>query len=318
MVFNTGYKTYRSWLEQNTSMSDLTSVSALRRLTLYLFLGRNYRIVTEDSTRTKLLLTYAWLTDLYNRAVEQFGDDWQLPLLTQLLELQRPLPDENNLALWLAGLTKKTADNVDISQKNLQSFLQHTLEHCNTLFANINLPHVTSQSWLLLMAGAATLNIRGSQKSKVGKALERVFLRASLTLLGLEYDHDFWTAIPGDAEVVRETDAEVETKRGRIRIDMGLIARGNPEVITDKVNRVGRNGIVVFDKIGARSKTAAQTAEQIGVKLIQIRHNQPLTELYRHLAPLVRTQLNEPPQSENELNAWVNSLPDNIFEVPTN
>jgi len=317
MVFNTGYEAYKSWLEQNTSMTDLTSIPSLRRLTLYLLLGRNYRVVTEDSTRTKLLLTYAWLIDLYNKASEQFGDDWQLPLLTQLLQ-SRSSPDENNLAFWLTGLTKKTADNDDVSQQNLRAFLQHAVEHCNRLFTNVDLSDFTKQSWLLLMAGAATLNIRGSQKSKVGKALERVFLKASLTLLGLEYNHDFWTAIPSDAEVVRETDAEVETRRGRIRMDMGLIAQGNPEVITDKVNRVGRNGIVVFDKIGARSKTAAQTAEQLGMKLIQIRHSQPLTELYRHLSPLVRTHLNEPPQSENELNTWVNSLPDNIFEVPTN
>ena len=314
-MFSTDYEVYRSWLENNTIVSDLTSTASLKELTLYLLLGRNYRIVTEDNTRAKLFLTYAWLIDLYERAIAEFGEDWPQQLLTRLLDKQRLSPDEKNLAFWLTGFPEKTAGNLDIKRADLQDFLVQTIDHCNSLFAQINLSRMRNQSWLLLMAGAATLNIRGSQKSTVGKALEKVFLRASLTLLGLEYNQEFWTEIPSDAEVVRETDAEVETRRGRIRIDMGLIAQGNPEVITDKVGRVGRNGIVIFDKIGTRARTAYQTASQTGVKLIQIRHNQPLLELWRHLNPIVTADLIEPPQDESHLRQLLNNLQNEIFEI---
>jgi len=314
-VFNTNYEVYRQWLRENISLTELDSPSALRKLTLYLWLGRNYRIITEENTRDKLLITYAWLMDLYNRAHKKYGDKWQQGVLDQLLTLETPSSEEVNLAYWLLGLTRKTAQNLDIPLDQFPEFLQEAISHCNTLFAGQEYATYRDQAWLFLSAGAATLNIRGSQKSFVGKAAEKVFLKASLSLLGLEHGRDFRTALPSDKEVLRETDAEVETKRGRIRIDMGLIAEGNPEVISDKINRVGRNGIVIFDKIGARARVVYETASQSSVKLIQIRHNQPLFELYRHLAPLVKVPLKKPPSAESKLEQKLNNLPDAIFKL---
>ena len=314
-MIDTGYNLYRSWLEQNASLLELTSPASLRRLTLHLFLGKNYRIVTEENTRGKLFLTYAWLIGVYNRAREQYGGNWRQELLRQLLD--RNSAEERDLTHWLVGFTRKTAHNNDIPLQDFPRFLTETIQYLNALFADNALSGSEDQSWLLLMSGAATLNIRGSQKSLVGKALERVFLKAGLTILGLQLDQDFWTAIPGDTEVVRETDAEVLTRRGRIRIDMGLIAEGNPEVISDKIGRVGRRGVVIYDKIGARARVVYQHAEQSGVKLIQIRHNQPLVELYRHLSPILARQLSPPPEEEDALQALVDNLPDAIFEIGT-
>ena len=147
---------------------------------------------------------------------------------------------------------------------------------------------------VMLWAGAATLTVRGSRKSTAGKTLERAFLRAGLTLLGLEEETDFWLNMQRDAEVPREIDLEVASRRGRIRIEMGLIERGNQEVIEDKITRVGTGGMVIFDRIGPRSN-ARQTAENHQVGFIQIRNNRPLTEMYTFLNGRVEKTLVEPP-----------------------
>lgn len=310
---NITFTAYRQWLQQNVVLADLASPAALKNLVLYLLLGRNYRVLTEENTKGKLFITYAWLIDLYDKARAEYGHRWREEVLNHLGALDRPSEEEKNLMHWLLGLTRKTAQNLDISPEEFPDFLNETIAYCRTLFANQTYSRAEEQAWLLLMAGAATLNIRGSQKATVGKAVERVFLKAALSLLGLTLNEHFWIGVPSDVEVARETDAEVETRRGRIRIDIGLIAEGNPEVITDKVNRVGRHGIVIFDKIGPRARVVYQNAEQLGVKLIQIRHSQPLVELYRHLTPLVRIPVRQPPSDEEALRELVTELPDAIF-----
>jgi hypothetical protein len=90
------------------------------------------------------------------------------------------------------------------------------------------------------------------------------------------------------------------------------VAPGNQEVIEDKINRVEKHGIVICDKLGARS-AVFETAKEKRVKLIQIRHNQPLVELCNHLLPLVRARLQSPPQAEGELERVVKALPDDFF-----
>ncbi len=218
--------------------------------------------------------------------------------------------------LWLLGLTDKTAKNLDIQKEDFPDFLRETIAYCNELFQNIGDQHTIVQDdiWLLLMGGSATLNIRGSQKSKIGKAIEKVFLKASLSLLGFDFEENFWLNIAGDIEVDRETDAEIQTRRGRIRIEVGLISEGNPEVIRDKIGRVGDRGVILFDKVGTHS-TIYETARLRNVKLIQIRHNQPLIELRRHLEPLVTIPLNQIPDDEASISRLVNALPENVFII---
>ncbi len=164
----------------------------------------------------------------------------------------------------------------------------------------------------MLWAGAATLTIRGSSKSTVGKTLERVFLRVGLSVLGLKEGEDFWLNMQRDQEVMREVDAELTSRRGRIRIEIGLIERGNQEVIEDKITRVGRGGIVIFDQIGARSN-ARRTAEAQQVCFIQIRNNRPLSELYAFLKDKVEKELTEPPMDAEGINSAIGELPDRLF-----
>ena len=68
-------------------------------------------------------------------------------------------------------------------------------------------------------------------------------------------------------------------------MEVGLIGKGNPEVISDKVGRMGRNDVILVDMLPARS-SAHHTAENRGVRLIQLRHNNPVEELRQHLAQI--------------------------------
>jgi len=269
-------------------------------------------VLTERNTRERLFRTYAWLIETYRTAQSRYGSDWQVRLLEELTNTGDA--EMEDLTLWLIGLTRKTADNLDVSPEDYTSFLKETLRYCRELFTRIQRQEWFDEAWLLLMAGSATLNIRGSQKARIGKQLEHLFLKTALTLLGFELNRNFWMNIERDQEVGREADAEVESKRGRVRLEVGLIARGNQEVIEDKISRVGRNGVVICDRLGARSNVYA-SADRSGVKLIQIRHNQPLIELKRYLEPLVAIALHDPPSTVNEISMALSALPDEFFTL---
>lgn len=130
----------------------------------------------------------------------------------------------------------------------------------------------------------------------------------------LQLNENYWLNIERDEEVDREADGEVETKRGRVRIDIGLIGEGNQGVPEDKLNRVGRNGIVIVDRLG-RQSTVLNTAERLGVKLIQIRHNFPMSEIYEHLNPIVKKSIHPPGKTRAELKKQLDALPDEIFQI---
>ena len=101
---------------------------------------------------------------------------------------------------------------------------------------------------------------------------------------------DFRLNMQRDAEAPREIDVAIARRRGRIRVEMGLIERGNQEVIEDKITRVGTGGMVIFDRIGPRSN-ARQTAANHQVCFIQIRNNRPLAEMHDFLSERVGKML---------------------------
>lgn len=191
---------------------------------------------------------------------------------------------DRHLKYWLLGLTKKTADNLGIKAEEYPALFSKLIEDIKSYPSNIPSRDTT----LLLWCGAATLTIRGSQKSKIGKALEKSIARAALSVIGLNEGEgigEFQLNIGADKEVARETDAEIRTKRGKVRVEIGLIGVGNPEVIGDKIGRMSRNGVILFDMLPPNS-TMWQYAQHAGVKLIQMRNNHPVEELRQHLAAL--------------------------------
>lgn len=305
---------YRKWLEQNVKLEDPFSPSSVRLMVLKMLLGANYRLQTERNTKEKLFATYALILKVCDDAQTRYGKQWREKLLDELTNLEGKGRTEKDLVLWLLGLTKKTSDNLDISADGYVDFLRQTIEYCDELFSRIKNPKDIDRAWLLLMAGHATLNIRGSQKSAIGKRLEKIFAKTALTLLGFELEKNFWMNIERDEEVGREADAEVESKRGRVRIEVGLIASGNQEVIEDKIARVGANGVVICDRLGPKSSVYG-SADRANVELIQIRNNQPLLHLRNYLSTKVKIKLNAIPSTEAALKAELDKLPDDFFTI---
>jgi hypothetical protein len=289
-----------------SNVYDLGSVEGVRQIVAALFQGYNYRLYTEGQTRNQLLDSYRQLAAIRQRLPGNTGyDEWMAAVRSELDQAG------NDLAWWLLGLTNKTAQNLGVRREERLDYLDEIAQHIKEATSDSS-DLSFDNAMLMIWAGAATLTIRGSRKSSAGKALEGAFLRAGLAILGLEDGVDFWRNMQWDVEVPREIDVEIASRRGRIRVEMGLIERGNQEVIEDKIERVGPGGIVIFDQIGPRSN-ARQTAENRQVCFIQIRNNRPLTELYNFLNGRVNKTLVEPPQDSEDIIAAINRLPDGLF-----
>ena len=250
---------------------DPFSPEGKREATSKILTGMNFRLFYEGVTRHKLINTYRQLTELARRHPHD-DDEWKESVRTLLRE---GTPEERNLRHWLLGLTKKTADNLGVKTEDYPTVFDEIIDDIEAYPSDIK----TRDTALLLWSGAATLTIRGSQKARVGIMLEKSLARAVLTVIGLiEAEGQFRLNIGADEEVSRQTDAEIQTPRGFMRMELGLIGRGNPEVIGDKVGRMDRNDVIVFDTLSATS-TMWGTAEQRGVKLIQLRNNNSVEEL---------------------------------------
>jgi len=308
-----GTEEFSNWLSENVTLSGAFSVKSLKAVTAHVLMGRNYRLITETNTKDKLLLNYLWLLDIVKKSKDEFGKEWKEGLLNDLITKGKLDKQQRNLLYFLVGLTNKTATNLNVSKSDLPQVMSDLINHINELFEQIDRKDDVDDAWVLMVAGSITLNIRGSDKSKIGKHFEKIIVKAALTILGLTDELNFWMNIDRDNEVDRETDAEIETKRGRVRMEVGLIASGNQEVIEDKIGRVGRGGIVLFDVVGSKTRIY-ETANRSSVELIQIRNNQPLVQLYRYLSSLVKIDLIAPPTLEADVIKAVTNLPDSLFE----
>lgn len=100
---------------------------------------------------------------------------------------------------------------------------------------------------LMRAAGAATLKVRGSAKSRNGKSLEREVLTSLSTLTGFTVVEPntpgtgvCWLSYQ-DGNVDREVDLTMVLPNGdAVKIDIGFIGRGNPEIPKDKLSRYSR------------------------------------------------------------------------------
>ncbi len=184
---------------------DPFSPAGLREATSKILTGMNYRLFYEDETRHKIIDTYRKLTELAKKYPHD-DEKWKSAIKELVVEGSK---EDARLRQWLIGLTKKTAENLGIKVSEYPSVFDRMMEKIEAM------PEVHSREMaLLLWCGSATLTIRGSQKSKVGKSLERSIAGAALTAIGLaESRGDFRLNILADEEVSRETDAEIRTPR---------------------------------------------------------------------------------------------------------
>ena len=282
---------------------DPFSPEGKREATSKILTGTNFRLFFEGITRRKLIKTYRELANLAKQHPHD-DDEWK----ESIREIIRSNKNEKDLRYWLIGLAKKTAANIGINRKDYPTVFDQLIDDIETLPSKIP----TRDTALLAWAGVATLTIRGSEKAKIGRQLERSIARAALTIIGLdEAKSQFQLNVEADNEVARETDAEITTPRGKIRMEVGLIGKGNSEVVGDKINRVGKNGIVLFDLLPTKSGMW-QNAKQEGVKMVQMRNCHPVEELRQHLHSL-RVPVRSKSISLSEVENSVMETPLEIF-----
>ncbi|WP_425153199.1 CfrBI family restriction endonuclease [Candidatus Palauibacter sp.] len=257
----------------------------------------------EDVTRRRLIDAYVELAEIARRHPTD-DDSWR----SEVKALIRDGSGQAPLRYWLIGLARKTAQNMGLRVADYPVVFDQMVDEIREMPANLAM----RETVLLMWAGAATLTIRGSQKARIGKALEKAIARAALTIIGLsEAEEAFRLNIRADREVERETDAEVYTRRGAVRIEVGLIGVGNSEVIGDKINRIGPHGALLFDILPEQSNVwgSAETAQ---VKLIQMRHCHPVEELRCHLLGL-EVQVRPEPLTPEDVEARISDLPLAVF-----
>lgn len=310
---------------------SIYSSTEVRKIVLTILLGKNYRLLTESATSLEISCYMNWLLSVCHKAKLEYGDEW-LAKLQELCSSIRDSQETKWLRVWLMGLTLKTTVNLGIKTHGYSDYLKMVKLSSDTLIKKqadatgmklytnglTPTPLSTGDSvWLLQVAGAAVLTLRGSKKSAVGKLLEKAIARACLMALGLKEGINFQLNLAADKEVEREIDAEIITRRGRVRVDVALIGTGNQEVPEDKLGRVGKNGIVMVDKLGKKSKVPGNAAKA-GVHLTIIQNNLPLSDLYNHLLNLMPEGviLKKPPTGKNGLEKLLNQLPDKVFYVP--
>tara|TARA_Y100000591_G_scaffold99993_1_gene84903 strand:- start:5349 stop:6437 length:1089 start_codon:yes stop_codon:yes gene_type:complete len=300
---------------------------AVKRAIGNILIGGNVRDVTEPLTRERLFTIYATILITVLNAYEDEDDFFNnLSKIIRKDNLSKLNGQERSYVNWFVGLTGKSIQNViRDNPDNLSNFIDDFASHCNRLskrfdnefggisgvinFKDTKLPiKWSSMMYLFTAIGTSTLAIRGSEKSLYGKLFEKLILGSMLEILGFEFadkknsdknKNIFWLSSQSDG--TRESDATILLGLGKaVRIDIGFIGRGNPEVSLDKVSRFERefevNGIhyysstiVIVDTIGEKSKIV-DLAKRIGGHIIQMNMSNWLKEISNVLHEDLRYQ----------------------------
>lgn len=308
-------------------------VEAARQVVLGVLQGGNVRDETEPLTRRRVAL-------VGNAMLALFAEGWANdPAFTEKLSdlaVEQILSGKKSdnatqwPAQWLIGLTGKSVQNVLRGRDGgreayLRGFEAAVGEAAARSLADYGNPGLAlgrdgvgapgrALSWLDLTRlataiGCATLTIRGSDKSTYGKLFERLVLGTALTLMGFEFvenernpkiERVFWLS---DSSASRECDATIRFKANKfVRIDIGFIGQGNPEIVKDKLtrysselerggSRVQSRAFVIIDKLPNTTKTLA-AAELSGAEIIQMH----MSNWPRTLAQMLQKHLGFKPE----------------------
>ena len=286
-------------------ITNAFSPYALREMIIALLDGRNYRIDEHLSLIDSYLETYSRLYEIWQNAVSNYDiKEWP-----RLLESEFHTKDKY-MPYWLAGLGQKMAQTIGIKQHELGTYFQRLIDHIHTI-NQTDLPN--EQALLMLWGSVATMTLKGSWDSAKGKRLEKPFFRVIFHLLQLEEGKDYRLGIPSDMLRHRETDCEVYSKKGQIKIELTLSQKGNPESSGDKVSRLSPGDVVICDQIGDTSKIKDAIAAKC-IKMIQIRHGDVVKDLYEYLKDKV-DQITSPPHPGDSYRSVIAKLPEAIFMI---
>lgn len=345
MYHKDGQKLMRS---SSKDIIEALGEEGLRSLVFNVLCGGNVRDITEFMTRNRLMISNAGIFKLLcDLEHEENNTDNYLDFLGKSLQLagndnQRLLP------LWLMGLTKKGLDNIVRGRENLNDYtnkLTNTFEEVVPLLENnfgeiqgtlsINGKEI-NVDWnflnnLFTAIGAQTLTVRGSSKSMSGKLFEKLILGAALTLFGFEYRQEvpetidptqklFWLSSSEEEE--REIDATVVFNQKAVRIDIGFIGKGNPEIATDKMTRfrseseIGKldhltKTIVIVDTIGTNSHMSS-IAESIEGYAVEMKDELWIKHFSKYLDNCLGTGGILADLDDEEVHKWIEEGLENI------
>ena len=288
-------------------------VEAARQVVFGVLMGENIRTQTEPLTRRRVAIVTGAMVYLFAKGWAEI-DDFTENLSDRALEqmfASRSSKASFWPAIWLIGLTGKSIQNVLRSnsatrQNYIQDFenaIEEAAHRCQEDFGPIsmNMGYVVNGElkqnikplvWkdiarLSTAIGAATLTIRGSEKSTYGKLFERLIMGSVLTILGFQHVQNaqstnlekvFWLS---DSSDDRECDATIRLRPGKLaRFDIGFIGKGNPEIMKDKLSRysneIEQNGIanfsqtfIIVDRMPDTTRTF-NSALKSGTEIIQM------------------------------------------------
>lgn len=289
-------------------------VETARRVILGVLCGENIRTQTEPLTRRRIAIATGAMVYLFAKGwaeINDFTQNLSSLALEQMDNTSQSRKDTFWPAQWLLGLTTKGIQNVlrsnpELRENYIRDFeaaVEEASIRCQQDFGDISMNlgymadgefkgNIVPLTWkditrLTTTIGAATLTIRGSEKSTYGKLFERLVLGSVLTILGFQHVENaqsrklekvFWLS---DSSDVRECDATIRVRPGKLaRFDIGFIGRGNPEIMKDKLTRFGseieRNGrasfsqtFIIVDRMPKTPKTT-EAAERSGSEIIQM------------------------------------------------
>ncbi|MGI8588779.1 MAG: CfrBI family restriction endonuclease [Chloroflexia bacterium] len=287
-------------------------VEAARRVVLSVMMGENVRKETEPLTQQRIAQISGGLVALFARGgleIDNFTSQISEMAVEQITGPRRNDKASTWVAQWLIGLTGKSVQNVLRSNpeqvqeyiRDFEAAIERAAAKCRedlgdlkmTLgFVEDGMGQRVELDWrdinrLTTAIGTQTLSIRGSEKSLYGKLFEKLILGSFLTILGfqrvnpatnMKTEKIFWLS---DSSENRESDATLLIQPGRlVRLDIGFIGRGNPEISKDKLSRYTREmeiagsshssvTFIIVDRLPETSKTR-QAAEKIGAEIVQM------------------------------------------------
>ena len=226
------------------------------------------------------------------------SEDW----IEKLLEDTKEKTGKENKfkLLWYGGLNEKTVKNMtggtsrkevclEFGKKNIESFKLLLTEFENPQYQFevtikkgnevVELDETESVIFVNTIS-AMKLTIQGGAWSEVGKKTENGLLFTIFKLLGIRDDD--YILIPGEMkrkELVgnREIDAIVFSRNKQpLTIELKLLGIGNPEIGDEALAR--RVDLFLIDKLTAMM---VDEARRVGVKVIEFRQRDALTELYK-------------------------------------
>ena len=289
-------------------------IESARQVILGVLRGENIRTQTEPLTRRRVAIATGAMVYLFAKGWSEI-DGFTESLSDQALSQMDNTSQSNKAtfwpAMWLIGLTGKSIQNVlrsnSVTRRNyIQDFenaVEEASQRCEEDFGPVSMnlgyivdgelkQNIRPLEWkditrLSTAIGAATLTIRGSEKSTYGKLFERLVMGSVLTILGFQHvknsqstnlEKVFWLS---DSSDVRECDATIRLRPGKLaRFDIGFIGRGNPEIMKDKLTRyaseIEQNGIanfsqtfIIVDRMPETTRTE-NAALRSGTEIIQM------------------------------------------------